>query len=148
MSRHYTIRDLCMFTGLTDRTIRNYLSNGILQGEMMDRVWYFTQEQAEAFLRHPAVVPSIQAKRNAVVTDFMLDSYKKSEQMCVVWDLPGMHGIETSFFFTNLICNNPNLRNFNYSFEESEKGIRIILKGESKDILPLLIQFAEKHSEE
>lgn len=36
--KYYVINELVMFTGLTDRTIRNYLSSGILRGEKVDGV--------------------------------------------------------------------------------------------------------------
>ena len=41
----YTIGQVVMMTGLTDRTIRNYLSLGFLEGEKPDGQWRFTAEQ-------------------------------------------------------------------------------------------------------
>lgn len=61
--KYYVINELVMFTGLTDRTIRNYLSSGILQGEKVDGMWRFTSDQVEEFVKHPAVRPSILAKK-------------------------------------------------------------------------------------
>ena len=42
---NYTIANIVQFTGLTDRTIRNYISSGILIGEKTNGVWQFTPEQ-------------------------------------------------------------------------------------------------------
>ena len=50
----YTIGQVVMMTGLTDRTIRNYLALGFLEGEKQDGQWRFTAEQLEVFMRHPS----------------------------------------------------------------------------------------------
>ena len=143
MSQYYSISDLCLFTGLTDRTLRNYLSNGILQGEMIDRAWAFTEEQVQAFLQHPNVQPSIQARKNALITDFMLDNFKKSPQMCVVWDLPSRHGQSISDFFCRQINADSSLSNFHFSFQNLDGTTRLILKGEQEDIIRLINRFHE-----
>ena len=79
--KYYVINHLVMFTGLSDRTIRNYIASGILQGEKINGLWHFTPEQVEEFVRHPAVRPSILAKNNGLVYDFLLDT-KKQDRKC------------------------------------------------------------------
>ena len=74
---YYLISHLVLSTGLTDRTIRNYIASGILQGEKINGLWHFTPEQVEHFLRHPAVRPSILAKNNGLVYDFLLYTRKQ-----------------------------------------------------------------------
>lgn len=59
---YYTLGHLSQITGLTDRTLRSYLKNGILEGEKINGIWHFSEEQLDAFFRHPAVRPSIQSK--------------------------------------------------------------------------------------
>ena len=90
---YYLISHLVLFTGLTDRTIRNHLSAGILQGEKINGLWHFTPEQVEAFVRHPAVRPGILAKNNALVYDFLLDHAKKEPEICIDPG-PSRHGKE------------------------------------------------------
>lgn len=58
----YTIGHLTQITNLSERTIRNHLSTNILSGEKINGVWHFSPEEVNAFLEHPAVYPSIQAK--------------------------------------------------------------------------------------
>ena len=41
MERKYTLNDLALMTGLTTRTLRNYLVQGFLHGEKRDRLLYF-----------------------------------------------------------------------------------------------------------
>ena len=45
----YNLKQLVMMTGLTERTLRNYLRLGILTGEKVDGIWQFTKEQVTAF---------------------------------------------------------------------------------------------------
>ena len=68
--KYYCIGHIVQFTGLTDRTIRSYLANGILQGEKINGIWHFTPEQVDAFLRHPRSVPVSRRKTTAWFTIF------------------------------------------------------------------------------
>ena len=56
---YYTLGHLSQITGLTDRTLRTYLSKGILEGEKINGVWHFTEVQLDAFFRHPSVRPAL-----------------------------------------------------------------------------------------
>ena len=62
MKESYTISDIVAITGLSDRTIRNYISQKTLVGEKTDGAWRFTPEQLGAFMNDPNVLPSIRAK--------------------------------------------------------------------------------------
>lgn len=86
---YYLINHLVLFTGLSDRTIRNYIASGILAGEKINGLWHFTPEQVDHFIRHPSVRPSITAKNNALVYDFLLETRKTSCEACVILDVPG-----------------------------------------------------------
>lgn len=44
MEKNYTLNELAMITGLTTRTLRNYLKMNILNGEKIDGIWTFTEE--------------------------------------------------------------------------------------------------------
>ena len=76
----YLISHITLITGLSDRTIRNYIASGILKGEKINGIWHFTPEEVDAFIKNPAVRPSIIAKNNSVVYDFMLNDSKKEEE--------------------------------------------------------------------
>ncbi|MBQ3559672.1 MAG: helix-turn-helix domain-containing protein [Agathobacter sp.] len=90
IGNYYVINHVVMFTGLTDRTIRNYISSGILQGEKINGLWHFTPEQVEEFVSHPAVRPSILAKNNGIVYYFLLDDKKKNSEICLILDAPNV----------------------------------------------------------
>ena len=137
---YYVIGHLVQFTGLTDRTIRNYIAAGILQGEKIDGLWHFTPEQVESFVRHPAVRPSILAKKNALVYDFLMDSRKSAQEACVILDMPGRDGKTVAeFFCEHISCGG--YQNLQFSFDGVEKAPRVILKGDTAEGMRLVNEY-------
>ena len=133
---YYTLGHLTQFTGLTDRTLRNYLSRGILEGEKINGVWHFTEAQLDAFLRHRAVRPSILAKNNAIVYDFMLNTKKPDDLACIILDLPGADRETLSDFFCDAICTGE-FHDLRFAFDGIEMP-RVILSGPMDQILALV----------
>ena len=134
----YTLGNLKDFTGLTDRTLRNYLTMGILQGEKRNGVWHFTAEQVNEFISHPTVRPSIVAKNNASVYDFLLGREDTENQCCTVLDLPkNQRKNAIEYFCANV--NKGEFQNIRFSLDSSMgKPVRIILKGSAKHIVQLI----------
>ena len=140
---YYGISQLAMFTGLTDRTIRNYISTGILQGEKINGVWRFTPEQADAFVRHPMVRPSILAKNNSLVYDFLLEDKKKKQEMCLILDIPKGEKRAVAEFFCHAITND-GYRDIKFTFDGVNEMARVILKGDATEVLRLVNEFNAK----
>ena len=132
---YYTINHVVLFTGLTDRTIRNYISSGLLKGEKINGLWHFTPEQVDAFVRHSAVWPSIQAKKNSIVYDFLLDTRKKTREACIIFDLPEADPKTTAEYFCDAIRN---AKQIQFSFDSIHGAPRIILRGETAQVLSLV----------
>ena len=133
---YYTLGHLSQFTGLTDRTLRSYLKNNILEGEKINGVWHFTEAQLDAFLRHPAVRPSIRAKNNAIVYDFMLSDKKPEPRVCIILDLPDADRDAAARHFCDTISQG-SFRDLRFSFD----GIgspRFILTGPADQVLSLV----------
>lgn len=135
-----TINSMTLITGLTDRTIRNYIASGILQGEKINGLWHFTPEQVKTFLAHPAVRPSILAKQNGIVYDFLLDGKKSSQQACIILDLPDVDHKETAEFFCYTICNG-DYQDIQFTLDGVQENLRIILKGDAKNVLDLVNRY-------
>lgn len=138
----YLINHLVLITGLTDRTIRNYIASGILKGEKINGIWHFTPEEVDAFIKNPAVRQSIAAKNNALVYDFMLDKSKKTEEACIILDIPSRDKKKTAEFFCYRISNS-DFENINFSFDVNGKTPRVILKGKAKDVFGLINEYYE-----
>lgn len=145
IGNYYTIGHVALFTGLTDRTIRKYIASGILEGELINGVWHFTPEQVEAFVRHPSVRPSILAKTNAIVYDFLLETKKTSQQTCLILDLPGDDHKTVAEFFCDAIRERE-LHDFRFSFDSVSGTPRIILKGHAGEVLALVNSYYAQHS--
>lgn len=143
LGHYYTLGHLTHFTGLTDRTLRTYLSGGILQGEKINGVWHFTDAQLDAFLHHPAVRPSILAKNNAIVYDFMLDTKKPVDRACIILDLPSADREALSAFFCDAIRYG-DFRDLRFSFDGIESP-RVILSGPADQILSLVNSYHSTH---
>ena len=134
---YYTINSIVMISGLTDRTIRSYISSGILEGEKINGLWHFTPEQVEAFLRHPTVRPSILAKNNGMVYDFLLEDKKQKQETCIMLDLPGADEKAVAEFFCYAI-NNGDYRDLQFRFDSVSGTPRIILRGIPDQVLALV----------
>lgn len=141
----YTINELAMMTGLTTRTLRNYIKLDILKGEKVDGVWRFTPEDISAFVSHPTVKPSIQEKNKAIVLDFMADDHKKENEICTVLDLyvDEAEADEISEFFCNKI-NSCDCAKIRFSYERNGRHTRVILSGYEDVVMEMLNAYYDK----
>lgn len=124
----YTINDLAVMSGLTTRTIRNYLKTGFMTGEKVDGVWQFTEEEVSACFSNPSILPAIQAKNKAIVYDFLANDRKKANAVCVVLDLKTDQdeAKEVSEFF----CNAANYASgIHFAFRYENGNTRVTLSG-------------------
>lgn len=135
--KYCLIRHIVLCTGLSDRTIRNYIASGLLQGEKIHGLWHFTREQVEAFIRHPTVRPSILARNHADVYDFLLDDKKTACGACIVLDLPGEDRKETAEFFCRHISHG-DFHRIRFSFDGVGSVPRVILTGDMEEVLRLI----------
>ena len=137
----YTLGHLAMFTGLTDRTLRNYIKLGLLQGEKINGIWHFTAEEVERFISDKAVRPSILAKNNALIYDFLLDRKKTNEECVIVLDLADRDRKEVSEFFCYSITNG-GYKNIHFSMDAPRGGYpRVILKGDTDQVMRLVNEY-------
>ncbi len=137
---YYTLNHLVLITGLTDRTLRSYISSGLLTGEKINGLWHFTPEQVEAFIRYPAVRPSIQAKKNGIVYDFLLQTKKTREEICMILDLAGRDPKQASEYFCHTISNG-NFYDLHFSLDSIQSTPRVILRGPADQILSLVNEY-------
>ena len=140
----YNLNDVAMITGLTTRTLRNYLKLDLLKGEKIDGNWSFTDEELEAFISNPPVKQAIKAKRNAVVYDFLSEPFKKGNRICTIMDLPvsDAEALEISRFFCSLVNKNGSDITFNYN---QEKGFaRFIISGSEDQVVDFMKAYYER----
>lgn len=126
----YTLNDIAMMSGLTPRTLRNYLRMGILAGEKVDGVWRFSEEQLWAFMDNPSARQGMHAKQNAIVTDFLLMGGRKESRSCVILDycMEWEDAKEAIDFFCDKIKEQGD-EELRFGMERHKKSVRLILSG-------------------
>ena len=136
----YTIEQLSLMTGLTTRTLRNYLKSEILHGSKDAGIWQFTEEQVSQFVAHPSVRPSIQAKHQAIIYDFLARQDHSENEMCILLDrsLEERRAKEVADFFCSAVSGRSHIR-FAFSYESGKA--RYILKGAEADISQIMKEF-------
>lgn len=73
-------------TGLSTRTIRTYIKNGLLSGAKKDGAWLFTEEDIGRCLNEQFVKESIRIKSNSLVRDFVDIKEKSVNSVCSIFD--------------------------------------------------------------
>lgn len=137
MDKTYNLNELAMMTGFTTRTLRNYLSQGLLRGEKNDGVWQFTAEEVDRFFREPFVKEGLRIKQNALVFDFLADTAKQTHRACVILDLPvsDLEGAAVSAFFCEKMLHASDAA-FTY---HRDRGVsRVILTGREDQLAEIL----------
>jgi hypothetical protein len=84
----YSVTDIALMTGLSDRTIRTYIKKGLLRGKKRDGIWLFSDEDFGRFINENYVKQSINIKSRALVNDFLINDKKKAASICLVFDYP------------------------------------------------------------
>ena len=128
MERKYNLNDLALMTGLTTRTLRNYLAQGFLHGEKTNGVWQFSDAELDCFFSDPFVKEGLRIKRSGVVFDFMADRNREKARACVILDIPASRkeGDKISAFFCDRMRDAADVC-FNYGWDN---GLcRVILSG-------------------
>lgn len=141
----YTIAEVAMFTGLTDRCIRTHIAKGYLQGEKVDGAWRFSSEQVGEYFLRPEIKASMAARRNSVVYDFLQDTFKKQPQVCFILDIPEVEQADPAAEFFLKEMNSDNYKGIRYAFDDLNGIPRVILTGDADAVLRMLAKYqAEK----
>ena len=144
MKEAFSINDLAMITGLSTRTIRTYITTGFLSGEKIDGAWVFTHEQVLAFIENKAVQPSIKAKKNTIVFDFLGTKPYNNDKMCTILDLAAKEALTASVFFCEKISECSPEAELRFASDPVGTGVRLILSGSPKDVMNLMNQYYDK----
>ena len=142
MQDMYTINHVALMSGLSSRTIRNYMKMGFIEGEMINGVWHFSAEAVGDFFANPNVAPAIKAKRNALIFDFLADDAKQQDEMCTVIDQRA--NLEEANAISEFFCDAINqawsgVIRFGFSFNGNQA--RIILTGPEDAVQQLLAAY-------
>ena len=141
----YTLNDIATMTGFTTRTLRNYLRMGLLTGEKVDGVWRFSEEQLWTFMDNPSARQGMHAKRNAIVTDFLLMGGRKENRTCVILDysMEWEDAKRAIDFFCDKIKEQGD-NELRFGMERHKKNVRLILSGPEAAVKEMMKRYYEE----
>ena len=128
MKETYIIEEIAAMSMLSTRTVRNYLSLGLLEGEKVDGAWRFTPEQFGAFLNQDMVAQSVRAKASGMVYDFLAQDRKTDAAVCAVIDVP-VDDIATETVRRSELLERVNSLGLQCSYRFDKKLARLIIRG-------------------
>lgn len=139
IKEEYSINEVATMTGLTTRTIRNYLSAGQIKAGKKDGKWVFSADDFYALLDNPFVEGAIKIKDTIPVMDFLKDEKKKEDSVCLIIDRKV--SIKETEALCEKICelqkidNQTNLRLF-----KKDDRIRIVLSGSEASVKKIYLE--------
>ncbi len=139
---YYTITDIAIMTGLSTRTIRNYIKSGLLSGSKKDKTWIFSENEVGKFFNEPFVKQSVQIKNYSLVRDFINNKHKTTNKVCSIFDYL-VKNIEEAEFLCDKILEQINSNqygeiNFSFDYDHKINIARIIITGETGLVLKMM----------
>ena len=143
----YTVEDIANITGLTSRTIRNYLKNGSLEGKKIGGQWRFTMDNIEKLFNNKDVTEAIHDNKRQEILDFIdgvNTDIKGSIQVCSIVDYYCDNrdaAVDMSNKLVEVINNtdlNDSYARYSYDYIEKEGKARFTLFGSPSFIIKTL----------
>ncbi|MCM1131204.1 MAG: GNAT family N-acetyltransferase [Roseburia sp.] len=114
---------LSMMTGLTTRTLRNYIKLGLLHGQMVNGKWQFSEEEIHNFFKEKFVEAELIIKSRGMVNDY-LNTVNLSSS-CFIVDLEWNAQLEDKIRCILDIVNQENFARFSYLKISSKTHARL-----------------------
>ncbi len=144
----YTVEEVAKKTGLTDRTIRNYLKDGKLRGKKVGGQWRFTADDVEALF----VTPNEDNAQPENRLGFLMDSpcIKNDPDVCAVVEYT-CQITQAKELAARICAEIDNSANgyvgckFEYTYDEEEGRARYILRG-GADFAAAMLKLIKKQT--
>ncbi|NLX62756.1 MAG: helix-turn-helix domain-containing protein [Tissierellia bacterium] len=133
MEKLYTVKDVALMTGLTERTIRNYIKDGRLKGKKIGVQWRFSEDDINNLFEDENVSNKITESNHSKVLEFIKGEVEPNTG-AVVLNIPvtGKEELEGKLQrVIQLINENVNLK-FSYQYFEKVGIAQFILIGNIK----------------
>lgn len=140
----FTVEDIANMTSMSDRTIRNYLRNGLLKGRKIGGQWRFTMQDIKTFLDGGEAMKEMKKKQKQEIFDFVDGVNSKltgERQTCVIVDLyisqkdaTGLNEKICDFIAENMFSN----MHFDYDYSDEEKRARFTILAPPETAIKIL----------
>lgn len=79
----YSIKDVMLMFGIGERTVRRYLSDGIITGNKVGGIWRFSEEDIKSFFTEKQVRNKMKTEVHKLLYDFLnTPNPQKKESHC------------------------------------------------------------------
>lgn len=134
----YTVADVAEVTGLTSRTIRNYLKDGTLRGQKIGVQWRFTEEEIRKLFSRQA--PG-QDSPTQIVRGFLGQHEREGASFLALLDLPCIAEKDGMELFAKLKeLRTEGVTSMSYEYHDEGQLLRIALSGDVGAVMDLLGQ--------
>ena len=134
----YTVADVAQVTGMTSRTIRNYLKDGTLTGQKIGVQWRFTEDEIKKLFSRQA--PG-QSSPTQIVRGFLGEQERASSAFCALLDFPGVTEIEGMELYRRLQDDRrEGISSMSYEYHDEGQLLRIAVSGDTEAVMDLLEQ--------
>ena len=133
----YTVAEVAKMTGLTDRTIRNYLKDGTMHGKKIGVQWRFTEADINALFQDVDFSQKLTKAENNLIETFLREEKEKTAE-CRILDIPGVSKHRWEALLKRIRQDMGNVKNddlrFAWELLDEEKTLRIVVAGEPKAV--------------
>ena len=128
--KYYTVADVAEFTGMTGRTIRNYLKDGTLTGTKIGVQWRFTEEDIRRLFHKESFIIETPTQH---VRNFMSGTAAIGDRMCSVIDLKDLDEEDGIGLIDKIKDKEPELK-ISHEYFADTSVFRICLSGETESV--------------
>ena len=134
----YTVADVAQVTGMTSRTIRNYLKDGTLTGQKIGVQWRFTEDEIKKLFSRQS--PG-QSSPSQIVRGFLGEQEWEKAAFCALLDFPGVTELEGMELYHGLQeqCGE-GIGSMSYEYHDEGQLLRVAVSGDTEAVMDLLNQ--------
>ena len=134
----YTVADVAQVTGMTSRTIRNYLKDGTLTGQKIGVQWRFTEDEIKKLFSRQ--MPG-QSSPSQIVRGFLGEQDRTAPSFCALLDLPGVSELEGLELYRDLQeKRGEGIQSMSYEYHDEGQLFRVAVSGNTEAVMDLLEQ--------
>lgn len=132
IDRMYTLNDVKNMTGLSERTLRRHLREGLLKGAKVGGVWRFRAENLKHYFNDKTMVENIANQASKDVKKFLRGEYSNSKdhRVCVIVDIDITEGTTLSGIRQDILDIANAHKEISMKFTKDDDKIRITLLGD------------------